>query len=279
MIKKLILSLLLFVLSLTLRAQSFVSEDVGFINYLIGNRLYKDAATYLEYMPYSPSDTLAYFKGLSSYYVKDFQKAVDSFKQVSPASDYFENSVFCGAVCAAYNNEPLSGYALLDSYSGPLEEMKHFQKAGLSLLGGDRATYEAESAFFTYAPGDLYDGETLLKDIYNSRYLDKKKSPALAATLSALVPGLGKIYVGRPDEGVAAFLTVGILAGFTAESWIKQGPADWRTIVFGTLGSLFYLGNIYGSYVSVGIQTDFINDAQNNSIVVNLHLPVRNLLK
>ncbi|HCY73782.1 MAG TPA: hypothetical protein DHU75_06795 [Rikenellaceae bacterium] len=63
------------------------------------------------------------------------------------------------------------------------------------------------------------------------------------------------------------------------ESWVKVGAKDWRTILFTTLASLLHISNIYGSYVSVGLYNDYLKNAQNQTIVFNIHVPVRSLFK
>ena len=262
-----------------LKAQRHIAQDMAFIDYLIGNNFTTDAISWLDGNAYQPSDTLAYLRGLSLYTAGKLELASIEFSKVPSASCYYDRSVFFGVVSDAYNGRYNLGLDRLSSYTGPYQELKYYQIAALSLLKDDKDGYKAASGAFTYSDYTMTEGEKLFDRVYEERYLAKQKSPWLAAGLSAVVPGLGKIYVGRKDEGIAALMTVGVLAGFTAEAWIKKGPTDWRTILFGTLGSLFYIGNIYGSYMSVGIYNDTLRDAQNTAIVFNLHLPVRTLFK
>ena len=91
--------------------------------------------------------------------------------------------------------------------------------------------------------------------------------------------GLGKVYAGELSEGVAAFLTVGSLAAITAENWAKYGVKDWKTILFGTLGAVFYIGNIYGSYVSGSIHNNDLRNAQDTAILYHIHIPLRSVFQ
>ena len=262
-----------------LKAQRPVAEDMAFIDYLIGNNFTTDALIWLDSQDYSPSDTLDFLKGLTLYTAGKLELASAEFSKVPCTSSFFDRSVFYGAISDTYTGAYSRALSRLDEYQGKYQELKYYQKAGLALLQDEREAYKATASAFSYNDYSLVEGERLFDKIFAERYLAKQKSPWLAAGLSAVLPGLGKIYVGRKDEGIAALMTVGVLAGFTAEAWIKKGPTDWRTIVFGTLGSLFYIGNIYGSYMSVGIYNDTLRDAQNTAIVFNLHLPVRTLFK
>ena len=262
-----------------LKAQRHIAQDMAFIDYLIGNNFTTDALSWLDGNAYQPSDTLAYFRGLSLYTAGKLELASKEFSKVPDSSAFYDRSVFYGVVADTNRGSYSGALSRMDAYQGKYQELKYYQKAGLALLMDEREAFKSASSAFTYSDYSLTEGERLFDKIFAERYLEKHKSPWLAAGLSAVVPGLGKIYVGRKDEGIAALMTVGVLAGFTAEAWIKKGPTDWRTIVFGTLGSLFYIGSIYGSYMSVGIYNDTLKNAQNTAIVFNLHLPVRTLFK
>jgi putative membrane protein insertion efficiency factor len=73
------------------------------------------------------------------------------------------------------------------------------------------------------------------------------RRPWLAALFSSLLPGTGKMYAGRPADGIYSLLLTGSSALVTIsygrnEKWTRAG-------LFGTMGLFFYLGNIYGSAV------------------------------
>ena len=257
-------------------AQAQITKDLDFIDYLLGNNLSKDALAWIQHKDYAPSDTLDYMKGLTFYTAGKLDLAAAEFEKVPGTSPYYDKSLLLGAVSYAYTGGYDSGLRLISAY--PDSELKSYGQAAFSLLTDDKAGYELASKNFTYTDYSLAEGEKIFGNIYQSRFVDKQKSPALAAAMSAVLPGAGKWYAGRKDEGIVSLITVGVFAGITAENWIKKGPKDWRTIVFGTLGSLFYIGNIYGSYVSVGIYNDNLRNAQNSTIVFNLHVPVRSRL-
>ena len=256
-------------------AKAQIGKDIEFIDYLIGNNLTKDAISWIDGSNYAPSDTLDYLKGLTLYTAKKLDLATESFAKIPASSPYYEKGLYFGAVSQAYLGNYADGLKLI-SAAQP-SELKQYELAAFSLLLNDKVSYEQAAKQFTYSDYSLAEGENIFGKIYEDRYNGRQKSPALAGLMSAVIPGAGKFYAGRKDEGFAAFFTVGIFAGLTAECWVKKGPKDWRTIVFGTLGSLFYIGNIYGSYMSVGIYNDNLTNAQNSTIVFNLHVPIRNL--
>lgn len=253
-----------------------VSEDFEFVNYLVDNRMAAEAVAYLENSGFQPSDTLSYLLGWSCYSANALEKAVGYFAAVPQESAFFEKSLFFAVACSAHLGRYADGLALLDSYQGGMSELRSYEVAGLSLLEGSNEAYAQAAEDFTFSTFALTGGEKLMNDIYAGRQ-ERGKSPFVAAAMSAIIPGSGKIYAGRLDEGVASLLTVGVLAGITAENWIKNGITDWRTILFGSLSSIFYIGNIYGSYVSVGLYNTDSRNAQNTAIVYNIHIPLRSI--
>jgi TM2 domain-containing membrane protein YozV len=74
------------------------------------------------------------------------------------------------------------------------------------------------------------------------------KSPLKAALLSALVPGLGKVYIGKTRIGFNAFIMNGVFAFQTYESIHKLGVKHPLSIINLLLSSFFYASNVYGSY-------------------------------
>lgn len=257
----------------------YMFEDEEFINYLIGNNYSSDAVYYLYGTNLAPSDSLDYYRGYALYTAGALDMAADEFSKVSKSSGFYEKSLFYGLVCDTYLQDYSSASNRMNSYEGSLQELKSYELAALSLLMDDAAGYKSYSQDFSYSNYVLSDGEKVFEDIYHSRFEEKRKSPYLAAGLSALLPGLGKIYAGAYGEGISSFLLWGCSTALAIDNGIKNGAGDWRTIVFSTVSSLLYLGNIYGSYISVGLYYDYLKDAQNSTIVFNIHLPIRTLFK
>lgn len=71
------------------------------------------------------------------------------------------------------------------------------------------------------------------------------KSPALAGSLSALVPGSGQLYVGRKRDAAISFILNGALIGLTALAFEKDEPVAGGVLAAVELS--WYSGNIYGA--------------------------------
>ena len=102
----------------------------------------------------------------------------------------------------------------------------------------------------------------------------KRKSPFLAGAMSAVIPGSGKIYAGDLRSGVSTLLIVGAIGAMMAESAHRYGWKDWRTISLTSVFGVFYIGNIYGSAVSVSLVKNTLEDAQKATLLFDLHIPL-----
>jgi tetratricopeptide (TPR) repeat protein len=71
------------------------------------------------------------------------------------------------------------------------------------------------------------------------------KSPVLAGTLSALLPGAGQLYVGRPRDAGISFLLNGSLIALAATAFHNDEPVAGS--VLSLVGLTWYTGNIYGA--------------------------------
>ncbi len=81
-----------------------------------------------------------------------------------------------------------------------------------------------------------------------SRYLNPPTySPAMAGIYSALIPGMGKLYIGYKKQALSSFIANMLLAAQTAESYFKSGYTSPRFIITASVFSIFYTGNIIGS--------------------------------
>jgi hypothetical protein len=89
-----------------------------------------------------------------------------------------------------------------------------------------------------------------LLDIKNRYFSPPHYSPALAGVYSALIPGLGKLYIGYKNQALTAFISNTLLAAQATESYLKSGVKSPRFIITATVFSIFYTGNIIGSIVA-----------------------------
>ncbi len=85
------------------------------------------------------------------------------------------------------------------------------------------------------------------------------RSPTLAVAMSAVVPGLGKVYTNNWRDGLFAFFIVGISAYQAYKGFNKVGVKSTHAWLFSSIGFSFYLGNLYGSAKSAQIFNRRVN--------------------
>ena len=75
-----------------------------------------------------------------------------------------------------------------------------------------------------------------------------EKSPVIALSLSAVIPGSGKWYGGSFWSGFSSLLSFSSLAAGTYWCYNQYGYDNWRTWVLGALTLTDYITDLYGSY-------------------------------
>ena len=283
--RKLLCILVVLLSSLGGFAQRSAVGDFQFGNYLIGKGLMRDALTLTHDLAddYTPAalDTMRYLRGWTLYHTERFAPAATAFSQVGTTSPLYAKSALFGVVCDVESGNLAGAKQRLDNFAttpaGALHsEIVAFERGGVALLEGDKAEYDRLRQHFTYTTPALAEFQHELDRIADTPA--PYRSPLVAGLASAVVPGLGKIYAGDLGGGVASFLLVGAFAALTADSWHKAGtPHNWRTITYGTIGSLLYVSNIFGSVASVKAYYQNFEEINRQAVMVSIHIPLRNL--
>ncbi len=72
-----------------------------------------------------------------------------------------------------------------------------------------------------------------------------KRSPALAGGMSAVLPGAGQLYIGRPGDALISFLLNGAFIWAAAEAFRNDNTVTGGILLFFEAG--WYAGNIYNA--------------------------------
>ncbi|MBU2492187.1 MAG: hypothetical protein KJ571_06135 [Bacteroidetes bacterium] len=115
-----------------------------------------------------------------------------------------------------------------------------------------------------------------LMKFYFRKVNPEMKSPETAAWLSAIIPGLGKIYAGEIGDGITSFLFTGVLSFLAYDNF--KADHKFRAWLFTGLAAWFYGGNIYGSAAAAqnynaGVKYGFDNDLKIYLNSKNYYLP------
>jgi outer membrane protein assembly factor BamD (BamD/ComL family)/TM2 domain-containing membrane protein YozV len=166
--------------------------------------------------PYLPE--AAFYEGLSHWKLKDREKAgaaFDTLSEAFPGSEFAPLALVAGSVIAFEEENVPESIKRLERLTDRYPEYPGSQNAreAIPLIGR-----------YPRLP---------------------EKSEALAAVMSAVLPGSGYIYAERVGDGITAFLInalfiAGTIAAVNAENYGVAG-------LVGGIGLPFYLGNIYGS--------------------------------
>jgi TM2 domain-containing membrane protein YozV len=145
---------------------------------------------------------------------------------------------------------PRDRFSDLGQQTLPMREIRarHWREARLQ-LAPDLSSASSISSDATVSAWRRQDQELLARHDSLPR-----KSPLLAAALSMVVPGLGRVYLGRWPDGLLSFLLVGTTAALAAQGFYKDGTDSVRGWILGGVAGLLYAGNVYGSAVGAVVQ-------------------------
>jgi hypothetical protein len=266
--------------------QSF-EEESDFINYLFSLKEYEEASFFAEsiskkYTGVGRMDSINFFLGKAGYEMKNVENSVRGFLKVSSNSSFYAQSQFFAGFQLAYLGKLDTAETVFDHLSTSdslIKATQAIELAGVSLLKREFDSFEQYSAEFDGTFYQLKASEDGLKRYSQDLNNFKAKSPFLAGLFSTVIPGTGKMYAGKLGQGIGNLLVTGLFALETLESYRKDGPGSARFIIFGSICSIFYIGNIYGSVYSIKIRRDEFNEKINNAILVDMHLPLRLLFR
>jgi len=272
--------LLLFLLwSLGSHAQ-YLHAD--FARHLSDSRNYQEVIDLTNEIPpmitKSGADSLYFYRAWAMYNLKRVSEGVENFRKVSSNSRLFKRSMFFSAWSLSYlgkYDEAKHDLALIKNPDKLEQELIQIQYSGLYILNS-----HADSALLVLnklrKQTSIYiDQIDLLKDKAIETMAFRPRSMVVSGLLSAIVPGAGKIYAGEKGTGIGSFLLLAGLGGMTAENILKSGIASWNSILITGLFSIFYLGNVYGSIISIKTYRERFYEGQEQAIVATMLIPLR----
>jgi len=276
---KILLSFVLLIIYQPIKAQS-LAEEIGFINHLYETKLYEEGIFFLqslsknEQLNQNQKDSIVILIA-KNYYQLNTDSAIRYLGLISHSSHPQFNSAYkTKALIELKNNSFQQSLKSLeqinnsDSYCNCLEI---FNKYSLS-VHDKRSKRNTQSNYrdqldkcnvFVKNTADLSKSMDELEKL-------NRKSAMLAGLMSAAVPGLGRVYSGKPKQGLASFSVLAIWGLQSAEAYFKKGYKDPRFIAFGSIFSVFYISNIWGSALSLKIKKQEVYDQIHHHYVASL---------
>ena len=260
-------------------------EQFSFVLYLISSELYDDAQHVLSNLDRDTidnrnlKDSISYYIGWIKYFNRDFYGAITSFEAIDSSSSVLVPSAFYNSICQIQNDSLSRAKRILEKINvgsnNKFQTLKILQLQGLSLLQRNYVEFDSLSNLNVQRS---FISESEMNEMSN--YADamqsyKRKSPWIAGLLSAILPGLGKFYAGYRGIPFGAMYMTIPLGAIAAESLIIAGVASAQFIALGALFGVFYVGNIWGSVLSVYAKEKEFYDEIDHNIEFDLHTPVR----
>ena len=206
-------------------------------------------------------DEASFYSGLCLFYLEKFYEAAKTFDLIisqGTNQDVIREAVFLQS--KAFMKADKIGYAQisLQNYLRLMKDIKirdriYFELAKIHLYkASQKKVYKKDPLVLakTYLSKISKEGEKRYKvSQYNDLIIETEnapyKSPALAGSLSAAIPGAGFLYCERYHDAFITFLLNAGLIYAAYESYDNDHKALAGVIGFVETG--FYTGNIYGS--------------------------------
>ena len=178
----------------------------------------------VQFLQTQPNSNLARYELAATYFlIEQYDKSIRFLKE---SQDLFQGGDY------RWKSQILIGMNTLmqKRWESAVQHFDQLNLSGLPETVGHRA-----SMYRKYAE----DGKGL-----------PSKSPLLAGFLSTVLPGSGRVYVGRPNDALLTVFLLGVLGWTAYDGFSENGVSSRKGWTFGTLGGIFYLGNVYGSVVA-----------------------------
>lgn len=277
--------LVLFLCLLVAFSQGQINSNFLFVDHLTHTNKNREALFLLDKAnEITNTDTSNYLRGMNYYFLKKTDSAALYFNSVAIQSNFYTKSKFFESVNLSYSKKYTEALTAFSNFSvdttQKYEQLIGLMRAGNYLLLRDHKKFDSIGVGFLFNDFRYSNEQTHLIELKKDVLKLKKKSPAVAGLLSAVVPGLGKFYAGKKGAGLAAFAANGALAAMAFESYYRtKSFKSPQFITFGTLFTFFYVGNIFGSVFSVKQQIRSVNGKINNEILASIHVPVVRFFK
>lgn len=223
-------------------------------------------------------DSIYFYKGITHFNTKQFKESVFSFIKIS------ENSIFdiqskmyltIGLLYLDSSENYISNELKLIKGDSVFNQIKTITLASVALLNNNLLAYDS---LVLQIKDSLYYFSNLQVSLnkWRKKANLKTKSPMIALGLAAMVPGLGKVYAGKPFDGLSTFLTHIPLGFIVWESYNNAGMNSARFITFTAISSLFYVGNILTSYHYIYKNRKEEKIDRKNEILLQCNIMLRN---
>jgi len=220
------------VLSISIRLNAQINSQ--FINHLVIADQHKEHFTYLNSVDSSHglSDSLIYYRVKYHLLLEDY--------------DSFQNEIVNCTLC--FQDSSLLNYSATKLFKYSISATEQLWKLDSTRgIGLSRASLLKKSFDLIQNPNVSKEFLPYELEVHFNEYaFANKKKAWIAASLSTVIPGLGKIYIGRPNSFMGSFIS-NVFYGITAfESINKLGVKNMYSLISTSAFGVFYLSNVIG---------------------------------
>lgn len=247
---KFVLLFLFILIKINLYSQNLYDLDhsAKYASFLYSTNQFKLAAEEYERLVFlDTANTEFKIKLISSYRKSNnLKRGIERIHQIKGGDIYnMNNSLSYEYLALLMRSDSLSGVDDFLKKNVTLSEKKKSVVYACNLLL--YGSFRNAGRFIGSEKNDSDKFPVELVGIVSSAKREKFKSPFLAASLSTVIPGTGKVYTGDYLDGLISLLFV---AGNTWQSYQgfkKNGIKSASGWIFGGIAAGFYIGNIHGS--------------------------------
>jgi len=227
-------------------------HSLKFTDYLFKTRQYNYAVLELERMIYmdSTNDSLKYLLLKSYRFSEQYEKGITRAGQIYPILNEMPALLAREYTYLLLETNSYSNAKFFLSLNKNLafEEKTRFSLI-TCLLNGEWG--EANNIYLKndYQVPVIQIFKTNIEEGLNLKY----KSPFLAASMSGIIPGSGKIYTGYWKDGLFSFFSIGVSSWQACNGFYNEGIGSTYGWIFGGFATILYLSNIYGSQKSAKV--------------------------
>lgn len=220
-----------------------------YAEFLFQSQQYKLAAMEFERLIFmDPSNSIFQQKLLRSYRKSDqvsqgLIRIKEWYPNIIPEASLFREYTKLNFLDNRYNDIYLS---MNNNTPITIPEKNYYQLSAILLQGN----WVGAGDFIANTDDNSWPGFTDLCDLYSKQENIKYKKPYLALAMSAVVPGLGKVYSKDWKDGLISFLFVATNAFQAYRGFSKKGVKSTYGWIFGGMALGFYTGNLFGSWKS-----------------------------
>ena len=219
-------------------------------------------ASYLsKHVGFSKSDSIHFLIGISYSKIKNYDLS-NRHLALIPNNDsvLYGKAIFQSSKNHIFNNNYDSAIVICNSVGEDKLLKIHSGKLPLMIASSYLLLNKPESASKELINANLTNSKLFnyCSELENFR----PKSALVAGTLSAIIPGTGKMYTNNLEHGLVSMFAIGLFGFRTAIEYNRGGINSAGFITFGVLFLITYTANIVGSAISA----KFYNRKHNNEI-------------